>query len=380
MPFLAQQKLPHRIPASAYRTPEICAREIQWMRQNTWQFVCTTDELNEPGKFITTTLLNEPIIVRNFDGEIVALSNVCAHRHSLIRSEKAGSAAELSCQYHGWCYGKDGLTRKIPCAKDLAPIDRAANKIATYRSEVVGRLVFITLSSNVKTLEEYLGPMYEIYLRRCSADWPMSLQYEVEYDANWKVAVENTLEAYHVQCVHPDTFRTDPGEMRSDHKISSRHSSFQTDMPFAAENRTDLFFQRAQSNLVSWLGGTPRREYEHHHLCPNLLTSFTDAITLVQSVVPIAHNRSRSIIRQFGYQPEGVSKFKRWVAKKWGGLEAAIGKRILKEDFEMLPKIQAGLDHSDHAGVLARSEERIAAFQTFWCNEMFICEHAGDGI
>ncbi len=350
------------------------------MREHTWQFVCTTSELAKPGDFVTSQILGQPVVVRNFEGEIAALSNVCAHRHSLIRSEPAGSMPELQCQYHGWCYAKDGMTRKIPCAKDFAPIDRVGMSIPNYRVAQVGQLVFISLAKHGPSLEEFLGPMFVIYQDRCGDDWFVSLMMQAEYDANWKVAIENTLEAYHVQSVHPNSFKTAPSEERSIHCFNAQHSSFETDMPFAAESRIDLFFQRTQGSVVRWLGGQPRRTYEHHHLYPNLLTSFTDAITLIQSVEPISATRSRSTVRQFGFRPTKLSKLGKFVATRWGKFEAAIGKGILAEDYGMLPKIQLGLQSSHSAGVLARSEERIASFQSFWCDRMFHSEHCGGGI
>ena len=38
---------------------------------------------------------------------------------------------------------------------------------------------------------------------------------------NWKVPIENTLEAYHVPLVHPNTFRENPGSERATHVLES---------------------------------------------------------------------------------------------------------------------------------------------------------------
>lgn len=378
MNFIAKQKLPYRIPTSAYHEQGFFSDEIKWMRENTWQLVGTAAELTKPGDFITREVLGVPVIIRNFEGELVALSNVCAHRHSLIRSERQGNKPELSCQYHGWCYGSDGLTRKIPCAKDFAPIEREQLAISKYRCEKIGQLVFVALNAATRSLTEFLGPHASILSDRTGPETQVNYNSEPVYAANWKVAVENTLEAYHVQAVHPNTFRREPGEMRSEHDIFTTGSSFKTDMPFAAESRIDAFFQRAQSRLMRWLGRNTTSEYEHHHCYPNLLVSFTDAVTIVQSISPIKPNSSQSIVYQFGVVPHGASFFKRLIARAWGSLEATILKRILNEDIGMLPNIQAGLEHSPHVGTLGRCEERIAAFQDFWCDVMIGQHQIGD--
>jgi phenylpropionate dioxygenase-like ring-hydroxylating dioxygenase large terminal subunit len=340
------------------------------MRENTWQCVGVQGDLQRIGDFITCEVLGVPIVVRLFQNELVALSNVCAHRHSLIRSEAKGNHPELSCQYHGWCYGSDGLTRRIPCAKDFAPIDREALKLPVYRCETIGQLVFVSLGTHVPPLRSYLGPMVAILEARCGSDMHVNLNAAYEYGANWKVAIENTLEAYHIQSVHPTTFGTEPGEARCEHRFYESCSTFTTDLPFEAENKRDVFFQKFQGRVMRFLGRSVNAKYQHCHAYPNLLVSFTDAITLVQSVVPLAENRSRSNVIQFGFVPQKSSFMKKLIAKNWAKLETSVIKRILAEDYQILPKIQSGLQASPHEGVLGRAEERIASFQDYWCDVM----------
>lgn len=372
MAYRATNCLPHRIPASAYSCSQVFQAECNWMRSNTWQFVGVTSDLKTEGDFLTADVLGVPVIVRRFKDELVALSNVCAHRHAIIRSEKRGNQPELRCQYHGWCYGSDGLTRRIPSAKDFAPIDRDSLRLRKFRCQTVGQLVFVAPSDQAMTLEQYLGSLYNIIQDRCGDDMRLQMQRKFDYQANWKVAIENTLEAYHIQSVHPKTFGTEPGENRCIHEFESNLSSFKTDLPFAAESRTDLYFQRLQRQVMKYLGKNIETRYQHYHLYPNLLISFTDSITLVQTVLPTNAISSRSFVAQFSFLPKAVGLHKRLVATIWASLETYIAKRILMEDFDILPKIQAGLCASTHAGVLGRAEERIASFQDFWSDTMSV--------
>ena len=48
------------------------------------------------------------MIVRDRDGEIHALLNVCRHRGSRICLEEKGSVKRFVCPYHSWTYGLDG--------------------------------------------------------------------------------------------------------------------------------------------------------------------------------------------------------------------------------------------------------------------------------
>ena len=112
--FISKTRLPHILPPDAYFNPKQLEQEAAELFQSAWHFVGTTNQLRKPGDFISTTLLDRPIQIRNFDGELRALSNVCAHRHCLITNKPNGNSPTMRCQYHGWEYGQDGATRKIP--------------------------------------------------------------------------------------------------------------------------------------------------------------------------------------------------------------------------------------------------------------------------
>ena len=360
--------LPHILTPDAYRDHTWTARECAGPLYRAWHLVGIESELARTGDFLTTELFGVPVQVRRFESGIEALSNVCAHRHCLISSKKNGGSESMRCQYHGWEYGSDGFTRKIPCAKDFAPIDRQQLRLPRYQVDTCGQLIFVRLSPTGLGLQEYLGPVASKMHIGFGSEMKSFLKWEVNYDANWKVVIENSLEAYHVESVHPMTFRTDPGEKRSEHCLDPFHTAFGTDLPFA-HSKLDLAFQSCQGWVVKRLGRTPTCRYWQHHVFPNLLTSYTDAISLVHSVIPTTATSSRSLVYQFGFCPTRTG-IKQVLATAWGRLEAACSKRILKEDIEMYPRIQAGLNASKQTGHLARSEERIHRFQEYWANQM----------
>jgi len=359
--------LPHLLAPKAYFDPEFYRSELSTILNPSWQLVGTTLKLQNSGDFFTTSCFGEEIQVRNFDGCLKALSNVCAHRHCLISDQAQGHSPAMRCQYHGWEYGEDGFTRKIPCAKEFAPIDRSSFRLHEYRIETAGQLVFICLDQSAGDLQTFLGPIASRVMQRFGADWRQFYRGKFQYEANWKVSIENSLEAYHVESIHPNTFRAAPGEDRSEHLLNSRHTSFSTDTPFAAHHRSDEWFQRIEGWMVRKLGVIPTCRYEQHHVFPNLLFSFTDAISLVHSVVPLGPTSSRSLMFQFGLFPAKISFGKRMIARLLGRVEAEILKRIMKEDMQLYPSIQRGLQSSRHQGTLARSEERIHAFQDYHC-------------
>ncbi|MEM8736213.1 MAG: RHO alpha subunit C-terminal catalytic domain-containing protein, partial [Planctomycetota bacterium] len=99
---------------------------------------------------------------------------------------------------------------------------------------------------------------------------------------------------------------------------------------------------------------------------PNLLFSFTDAISLVCCVVPTEATKCKAFVFQFGRQPSDASRiFRRYASRRWGALKAGITKRILEEDRSIFSAIQRGLETSKHRGTLGACEERIHRFQAY---------------
>jgi len=368
--FQSSTGLPHLLTPQAYCDPANFQKEINDVLRSAWHLVGTIAQLKQAGDFLTAQVLGEELHIRNFDGTLKVLSNVCAHRHCLITDARAGNSLTMRCQYHGWEYGEDGFTRKIPCAKDFAPIDRNQLKLPEYRVDSVGQLVFVCLDPDAPNLDAFLGPMAAMVRDHFGDEWRKFYNGDFEYAANWKIAIENSLEAYHVESIHPQTFRNAPGEQRSEHQLGDQHTAFITDMPFAAHSPGDRFFQRSEASIVRFLGKTPLAKYQQHHVFPNLLFSFTDAISLIHSVIPLAATQSRSLMFQFGLFPQKLAFWKRWLAFGMGKLESVILNRIMQEDIQLYPKIQRGMLASPHRGTLARSEERIHSFQKFMLQSM----------
>ncbi len=365
MSFLSQGSLEHLLKPFQYYSAEQHLSEMRLL-QTCWQLVGTTSQLANPGDFLTCELLGVPIQLRNFKGSLRAFSNVCAHRHCLLTDKTCGNSQSMRCQYHGWEYGSSGRPCKIPAPHNFVPFSKDI-QLPQYRVECAGQLVFVNLSESGPSLEEQLGELYPVCVEQFGPNRKAYLNWSRNYPANWKVPVENSLEAYHVPCVHPNTFGEDPGESRSHHTIGERLTSFKTQLPFA-HSRLDNLVQHSESWVIRRLGMPTTGEYAQYHVFPNLLFSFTEAISLCQCVTPTSPTRSRSIVRQFG--AVGQTMGHHILAESWGRFKAAITAKVLKEDLDLFASIQQGLEGSPHRGILGRCEERIFAFQRYLLNQL----------
>ena len=107
-----------------------------------------------PGDFFTADLGGQPIIVlRSASGELAALSNLCAHRGTLLM-EDAGKSRRFQCPYHAWTDADDGRLLAAPLAPEL---DRTTHGLDVYRVDEWHGLVFATMPPEPRPLRDRLA-------------------------------------------------------------------------------------------------------------------------------------------------------------------------------------------------------------------------------
>ena len=194
------------LPAAAYRDPAWLAAEKGRIWHRDWVFVTSEDALAERGDRLPVRIGDQPVLLlRNQAGELVALSNLCAHRGTLL-VEEPGNAKRIQCPYHAWTYDDAGRLVGVPFAPSGA-IDRSAHALPSYRVEAWHGLVFVSLDDGV----ESLARRFALIERHVSAAGIDKLHHQADMQStemwacNWKVAIMNAMESYHLFKVHPET-------------------------------------------------------------------------------------------------------------------------------------------------------------------------------
>src|SRR5262249_58061465 len=125
------------LPARAYTSPEVYEAEMREVFLKGWNFACHVSDLSEPGRFWTTNIAGEPVaVLRDSDGQLRALSNVCRHRAARILNGEGSCPKVLRCPYHGWTYRQDGQPPARPPGRGLRKPPPAPAKLRPFR---VGR-------------------------------------------------------------------------------------------------------------------------------------------------------------------------------------------------------------------------------------------------
>ena len=199
-------------PATLYRDPKVFERERGAIFARSWLFMGLEADLAEAGDYVAETLAGYPlVVVRHGDGGLRGFHNVCRHRAGpLVGDPRGQCAGEFVCRYHGWRYTLDGRLR---AATDFGPADGFdprdfglhAVRVAAWRG-----LVFVNLDAGTaplaqtpdETLAETLAPLDRLLGTRVFPA-TAALRRSHPIDCNWKVYVENYLEGYHIDMIHP---------------------------------------------------------------------------------------------------------------------------------------------------------------------------------
>jgi len=183
-------------------------REMVRVFGRSWVWLGDTEDLREPGDFITAEIGYQSIVVvRTASGAIKGFLNNCRHRASTVVAGASGNCgSSMVCPYHHWTYDLDGRVIGIPdrirMYPDGIPMDEYG--LVPIRIEVAwNTLVFGCLSQRAPTFREWIAPIadrYDRYRFDTFQRYPRELN-EV-YPINWKAFVENSNDDYHVRFVH----------------------------------------------------------------------------------------------------------------------------------------------------------------------------------
>lgn len=200
---LAQAKT---LPPECFTDPDFYQQEVDHIFRKEWLCAGHVSQVRNPGDYFTLTLLGEDLVItRDRDGNVNALSSVCRHRWMPV-AEGAGNTSTLSCPYHKWTYALDGQLMGAPLMEQAEGFDKKKCSLPKYACEIWNGWIFVSFDENATPLAEKIPSLTEELL-----PWPideLEVAMTLEFDSpfNWKVLIDNFMEAYHHFAIHPQTF------------------------------------------------------------------------------------------------------------------------------------------------------------------------------
>lgn len=212
------------LPLEAYRSDEVLAAERTAVFANAWICVGRTADLPHAGDYLTAELPigsidagasdghRSIIVLRDDAGELVAHHNVCIHRGSRLLDD-CGHVGRITCPYHAWTFRLDGTLIGGPYMSEPGSDARALrpdeHRLSPVRLEVWEGFIFATSDPAAAPLADRLTGLAQVVSPYRMAGYvPVHQQVDV-WQTNWKLLVENFMDAYHVFKVHKATFGKD---------------------------------------------------------------------------------------------------------------------------------------------------------------------------
>ena len=192
---------------------------MQRIHERVWIYCGHESQIPKAGDYYTLQIGRQPMLmVRGSDGSISVLYNRCPHRGNMMCGDRHGNTGEFfRCSYHAWTFKHDGKLRSIPMDSAYAgtrfgkdnpdcSMKRAA-RVENYRG-----FVFASLSPDGASLKEFLGEAIVAFDDMCDRAPEGEVEvvpncFRVIQHSNWKIFLENQLDALHPSVVHQSTGR-----------------------------------------------------------------------------------------------------------------------------------------------------------------------------
>ena len=200
------------LPNAHYVDPAMWAQERDQVLFANWSGIGFGKDVPEVGDAMPVDFLGMPLlIVRDRDGSINVFQNTCRHRGMILVREPGKIRGAIRCPYHSWCYALNGELRSTPHVggpgqNTHEDIKRDELGLIEIASHVFMDVVFVNISGTAPPFEEAHSDLltrWEEFQGQPMAHGGAESSFKLEVDTNWKLAVENYCESYHLPWVHP---------------------------------------------------------------------------------------------------------------------------------------------------------------------------------
>ena len=207
----------HGLPNECYTSSDYLKIEKERIFKDKWTVIGVGGSLPNTGDAKPYNLLGIPLIIlRDKEKKIRVFHNVCSHRGFKLLSEPCELKNVLRCPYHHWAYNFDGKLVATPHIGGLNihntdKFDKTKSDLKEIRSKVWMDMIFVNINNNEIEFDQYIKPLEDRWSKFISKDNQNLLvhsndygYFNLEVKSNWKFAIENYCESYHLPTIHPE--------------------------------------------------------------------------------------------------------------------------------------------------------------------------------
>jgi choline monooxygenase len=221
-------------------------------------------------------------------------------------------AGLITCRYHSWSYAANGELKATPHIGGVNQhscegFTNAEHGLKEVRSAQFMGMLFVNLSGDAPEFERHIAPLRARVLGFVGARGWSELrpgisggELTLEVHCNWKLAVENYCEAYHLPWVHPS--------LNSYSRLED-HYCFMEDREFAGQGSLAYRLSDVAGTNLPRLAEWPAERIhvaEYPSLYPNVLLGFQADHAFAVILTPVSPRSTREEMRIF-YVRDGAT-------------------------------------------------------------------------
>ena len=205
------------LPNECYISEDYFAYERDKVFCDNWTVIGVGSLIPNPGDAKPYNLLGIPLmIVRGKDMKIRVFHNVCSHRGFKLLDKPCTLKNVIRCPYHSWSYDFRGNLIATPHIGGLnihetEMFDKSNSNLKEVRTTVWMDIIFVNIHGNELEFNEYIKPLEDRWSKFIVKEDQHSLVHSRDYGyfnldvkSNWKFAIENYCESYHLPTIHPE--------------------------------------------------------------------------------------------------------------------------------------------------------------------------------
>ena len=345
----------HGLPNECYTSKDYTLIERKKLFEDKWIVAGVASSIPEIGDVKPIDILGMPILIlRNKQNEIKVFHNVCSHRGVKLVSKSGKINSLIRCPYHSWSYSLDGELKATPhiggMNKHTADgFDKSKSNLKEIRSYIWLDLIMININQNEMSFEDYIKPLSD----RWEKFWPIKDRelihhsndfgyFKLNAKCNWKFAIENYCESYHLPWVHPG--------LNSYSKIEDHYHIQGLPNRFAGQGTVVYNPQfKGKEKLPSFPNWPKDKENiaEYVALFPNVMLGIHKDHYYAYWIEPISHEFTLEHMELYyvGEQAAQANKFKslrKQNHKQWEDIQ--------KEDVDIIQGMQTGRNSPSYNG------------------------------
>ena len=203
-------RIANTLPASFYNSKEIFDLLAEKVFEKSWQWMGDEKRLLPlqnslyPTTFLSN-IVNEPLLlVKQNDGKIACLSNVCTHRGNLL-IQNPSVEKQITCMYHGRRFDLQGNFKFMPEFNEAQDFPRPCDSLHKFPLENWNSHLFAALnpSYDIQKVFDILSERVG-FLPIDSFVYNPEMSKDYLINCHWALYCDNYLEGFHIPFVHKD--------------------------------------------------------------------------------------------------------------------------------------------------------------------------------